>query len=91
MLSGGQQARVAIARALVRKPRLLVLDEATAGLDTVAEAELLDILCNLTTGGGDFSCSVLFFTHSGAVVQAAHKVHPPSWPTLTSIPTRPQH
>jgi len=69
---------VAIARALVRKPRLLVLDEATAGLDTVAEAELLDILRNLTKGGGDFSCSVLFFTHSSAVVQAAHKVtsHP---------------
>ena len=74
-LSGGQQARVAIARALLREPRLLLLDEATAGLDASAEGELLDILRNLVQGSGSFNCTVLFFTHSPAVCSAADTVH----------------
>jgi ATP-binding cassette subfamily B protein len=40
-LSGGQRQRVALARALVRRPRLLLLDDATSSLDPTTEARIL--------------------------------------------------
>jgi len=43
-LSVGQKQRIAIARALVRKPEILVLDEATSNIDNVSEKYISDIL-----------------------------------------------
>lgn len=48
-LSGGQRQRIAIARALVRKPRLLVLDDATSAVDPAVENKILEGLRKLDT------------------------------------------
>ena len=59
-LSGGQMRRLEIARALLHRPRLLLLDEATVGLDVKARAEILAYVRNLVTEQG---IGVLWATH----------------------------
>ena len=59
-LSGGQMRRLEIARALLHRPRLLLLDEATVGLDVKARADILNHVRQLVTEQG---ISVLWATH----------------------------
>ena len=58
-ISGGEQTRLAIAKLLLLSPRVLLLDEPTAGLDPVARGELRAILRELPATG----CAVLIATH----------------------------
>jgi putative ABC transport system ATP-binding protein len=46
-LSGGQQQRVAVARAIVSRPKLVLADEPTANLDSVAAAQLMNLFSQL--------------------------------------------
>ena len=46
-LSGGQRQRIGIARALYNKPQILVLDEATASLDTEIETKVMESIYDL--------------------------------------------
>jgi ATP-binding cassette, subfamily B, bacterial len=48
-LSGGQRQRIALARAIIRRPRLLVLDDATSAVDPAVEGAILDGLRRLDT------------------------------------------
>jgi ABC-2 type transport system ATP-binding protein len=59
-LSGGQMRRLEIARALLHRPRLLLLDEATVGLDVKARADILSHVRQLVTEQG---IGVLWATH----------------------------
>src|ERR1700716_42012 len=59
-LSGGQMRRLEIARALLHRPRLLLLDEATFGLDVKARADILTHVRQLVTEQG---IGVLWATH----------------------------
>src|SRR5262249_583591 len=59
-LSGGQMRRVEIARALLHRPRLLVLDEPTVGLDIKSRADILGYVRRLVREDG---ASVLWATH----------------------------
>jgi len=47
MISGGERQRIALARALLRRPRLLVLDEATSAIDSGSERAIFENLRNL--------------------------------------------
>ncbi len=71
-LSGGQQRRVFIARALMGEPRLLLLDEPCAGLDTAAQRTLLDHLRDLQRRLG---LTVVMVSHNiGELSRAADRI-----------------
>ncbi|RDI50110.1 ABC transporter ATP-binding protein [Nocardia mexicana] len=70
--SGGERARLALAQVLSRDPDVLVVDEPTVGLDSLARAELLDSLTGLRRAG----TAVVLVTHD------EHAVHQLSDHTL---------
>jgi ABC-2 type transport system ATP-binding protein len=71
-LSGGQSRRIEIARSLVHGPRLLLLDEATVGLDLASRTDIVRIVRDLVREDG---LSVLWATHIFDEVEASDSVY----------------
>ena len=69
-ISGGQRQRIALARALVRKPKLLILDEATTALDPESEKGICDSLSQLRG-----ALTILAISHQAAVLEIADQAY----------------
>lgn len=69
-LSGGQRQRVALARAVFRRPRLIVLDEPNANLDSEGEDALVRAVATLKQDGH----TVLLISHKPSLLQAVDKI-----------------
>ncbi len=75
-LSGGQQQRLGLARALARRPRLIVLDDATSAIDAEVEAEILAGLRDESErAAGRGATVVLVAARPSTIVLADHVVH----------------
>lgn len=83
-LSGGERQRIALARILLRKPRILILDEATASLDSVTERAIMKTVDRLTDGittiiiahrlSTIVNCDKIFVFEAGKLVESGtHK------------------
>ncbi len=70
-LSGGQQQRVAVARAIVSKPDLVLADEPTANLDSVASTQLMDLFAELNRNHG---VTFVIATHDKRVMRYARRL-----------------
>src|SRR5579862_2416089 len=68
-LSGGQKQRVAIARAILRDPRILILDDALASVDTLTEERILTGLAGVMQGR-----TTILISHRVSTVQAAGRI-----------------
>ena len=71
-LSGGQRQRIMIAMAMACAPRLLIADEATTALDVTIQAQILDLMQEVTEKSG---AALLIITHNlGIVARYADRV-----------------
>lgn len=67
-LSGGERQRLALARAIIKKPKILILDEATSNLDFISEAQIYETLNNL-------DCTTIIVAHRLSTIRKSDKIY----------------
>ncbi|MGO9017916.1 MAG: ABC transporter ATP-binding protein [Syntrophobacteraceae bacterium] len=73
LLSGGMRQRAVIAMGLACNPRLIIADEPTTALDVTTQAQLLELMKNLTR---DFGTALIIITHNlGIVARYADRIN----------------
>jgi ATP-binding cassette subfamily B protein len=68
-LSGGQRQRIALARALIRRPRVLIMDDATSAVDPSVEAEILRAL-----KGAELPSTIIVVAYRPSSIRLADEV-----------------
>lgn len=71
-VSGGEKQRLSIARALLRKPRLLVFDEATSSLDSITEEEIARTIRDIASAG---DIMTILIAHRLSTIRHADRIH----------------
>ena len=71
-VSGGEKQRLSIARALLRKPQILVFDEATSSLDSITEEEISETIRNISGNG---NLIVILIAHRLSTILHADKIY----------------
>ncbi len=64
-LSGGEQQRTAIARALVHNPKLIIADEPTGNLDSIASKNVIDLFADIHQSG----TTIILTTHNSDIIK----------------------
>ena len=71
-LSGGEKQRLSIARALLRKPKLLIFDEATSSLDSITEEDITNTIKDISSQGDQIT---ILIAHKLSTIMHADRIY----------------